>query len=254
MPESAPDQAPRALLAFSPTARVLGFSGPPGAAASGGQHRHALARPKRDAGSLAWTHEHQNRRATSSHDRISAPAPSPPPAPSEAGPPGAHLRHALHGTVGLTHAPRSSADAPASPTSRLVHPHATVLPPTRPPKSTGRLLPTRAGRGPDPPPGVTCRAGRARRTIQAARSDPSNARISPRSSPARASRVFPHSTSARLQWAAGRRGVRRPTQARLGEAQARCRKPRLDPRTPESPRHQLPRPYLGSRAFPPTGS
>jgi hypothetical protein len=150
MPESAPDQAPRALLAFSPTARVLGFSGPPGAAASGGQHRHALARPKRDAGSLAWTHEHQNRRATSSHDRISAPAPSPPPAPSEAGPPGAPLRHALHGTVGLTHAPRSSADAPASPISRLVHPHATVLPPTRPPKSTGRLAPHPCWQGPGP--------------------------------------------------------------------------------------------------------
>jgi hypothetical protein len=141
---------------------------------------------------LAWTRDHQKRRTISYHARTSAPAPPPPPAAGEAGPPGAHFRHALHGTVGLTRAPRSSAEDPASPISRLVHPHTTALPPTRPPVSTGRLLPTRTGRGPGPPPGVTCRAGRARRTVQAARSGPSNARSSPRSSPARASRLLPH--------------------------------------------------------------
>jgi hypothetical protein len=62
---NAPPPAAPAVLDCFPTARPLGFSGPPGAAASGGQLTPALARPKRHAGSLTWSQEYQKRRTTS---------------------------------------------------------------------------------------------------------------------------------------------------------------------------------------------
>jgi hypothetical protein len=87
---------------------------------------------------------------------------------------------------------------------------------------------------------------------QSATLAPDRPEQAPDQAPRAALAVSPHSTSARLSWAAGRRGVRGPTDARLGEAQAPRRETRLDPATPETPRQQPPRPHLGSHiAFPP---
>jgi hypothetical protein len=254
-PEQAADQAPRAVLAFSPTARVVGSRGPPGAAASGGQLTNVLARPKRHAGRPAWMQRYQKRPASSPHALISTLTLPPPPAPSEAPAPGAPLRHVLHGSAKLTHAPRSSAGKPPAMPQQPSHPspHHGLAPHAAPQGPLVRLLPPRAGSDPGPTPGMPCRVGRTDCVTQAARPGPRYARTSPGSSPACCTRVFTHSTSARLSWAAGRRGVRGPTDARVGEAQAPRRETRLDPATPETPRQQPPRPHLGSHASPPTG-